>query len=117
MATIISLAKAKSLTQEYQQQNAAEGGPGLLTPDTQFLNGFFIDRATLEDMLSDTAAVGVCIDIAKDAAFVGQPVNIFNLVMVGAKPNLTGVSGYTYAATGNIYSDVPPCPTLCTYLG
>ncbi len=117
MATIISLAEAKSLTQEYQQQNSALGGPGLLTPASQFLNGFFIDRTSLEDMLSNTSVVGISIDIAKDAAFKGQPVNIFNLVVVGAQPNLGGVTGYTYVATGNIYSDWPPCPTICTNLG
>jgi hypothetical protein len=116
MASIIDLAKAKSLIQEYRDQNSAAGGPALVTPDKQSHHGFFIDRKSLEDVLSNPKVEGVSVNLAKHPDFAGKPDNVFTLVFSGAEPAPAGATT-PYVNTGKIYSDTPPCPPICTILG
>jgi hypothetical protein len=116
MATKIDLAKAKSLIQEYQQQNAAPGGPGIKTPEGHFLNGFFLDRQSLESILSNPKAVGVSLHLAKHESSVGSPENHFNLLFAGAEPNTEGGMPAPHVNTGDIFGDTPICPPWCSIL-
>jgi hypothetical protein len=115
MASIIDPAVAKTLIQDYQNRNAAPGGPALKTPDGDYLNGFFIDRACLETIFkSDDNCVGVSINFGKTAS-IDVSENVITLVFAGVVPATTGITPYN--TTGNIYSDPPPCPTFCSNLG
>jgi len=116
MATIIDVEKAKSLIQEYRLQNAAAGGPALVTPDKKFHNGFFIDRKSLEDILSNPNVEGVSLDFAKHPDFTGAAENVFTLVYSGAEPAAAGGTA-PYVSTGDCYTNPPPCPPFCTILG
>jgi hypothetical protein len=115
MATIIDQAKAKSLIQEYQKQNSSAGDAALITPEKQFHNGFFIDRKSLEDVLSNPNVTGISLNFAKHPDFTGSSGNVFTLVFAGAEP-APGASTQ-YINTGNIYSDTPTCPPFCMNLG
>ncbi len=115
MATITNLATAQSLIQEFQTQNATAAEAALKTPDGQNLNGFFIDRETLDAILSNPGIVGLSVSFAKHSDFVGSPQNVYTLVVAGAVPNTA--PGARYKSIGDIYSDVPPCPSFCVNLG
>ena len=65
MASPIDPTLAKSLIQEFRDQNASASGPGLTTPDGSFINGYFIDRQSLESILTDPNVDGVSIEYAK----------------------------------------------------
>jgi len=114
MASIIDPASAKSLIQEYQQQNAAPGGPAIKTHEGHHLHGFFIDRQSLEAILSNPKAVGVSLYFAKHPDFVGAASNHFTVIHVAAEPNTAlGVTA-PYINTGDAYCDPPPpCPPNC----
>jgi hypothetical protein len=113
MASVIDPVLAKSLIQEFQQQNAAPSGPGLKTPDGPYLNGFFIDRQSLDAILSNPAVVGISLYLAKNPGFVGSPDNIFTLVFAGAEPNNAPNPATPYVNNGDIYNQIPPCPPWC----
>lgn len=116
MASSIDPTLAKNLIKEYQTQNASDGGPALKTPDGSFLNGFFIDRQTLEDILnSDPTIAGVSVHLAKDPSAVGQPDNIFTILLAGAAENTAGQP--PYVRVGDFCGGPPPCPPWCTDLG
>lgn len=116
MASKIDRALAKQLIQEYKKQNTSAGGSGLKTPGGQYLNGFFIDRACLEAILQDTKMAGVCINFANHPKFKGQASNnVVTLIIAGAEPSTTGPAG-SYLSDGELYSDPPPCPTVCNNL-
>ncbi|MDF2432836.1 MAG: hypothetical protein JWP44_2467 [Mucilaginibacter sp.] len=115
MATIIDLNQAKSLIQEYRQQNATSGGPALVTPDKKFHHGFFINRKIIEDMLSNPNVLGISIDLAKHPDFTGSSENVFTLILSGAEP--ATAASTPYVNTGNIYCAPPPCPPFCVDLG
>jgi hypothetical protein len=112
MATIIDMEKATRLIHEYRQQNSAAGGPALITPDKKFHNGFFIDRQSLEDILSNPNVAGIGLDFAKHPDHVGSPDNIFTLVYSGAEPSPSG-SLTPYNSIGHKYCAPPPCPPFC----
>ena len=116
MATIIDQAKANSLIQEYRKQNSSAGDAALITPEKQFHNGFFIDRKSIEDVLSNPNVKGISLNFAKHPDFAGSSDNVFTLVFSGAEPAASG-SSTPYISTGNIYSDIPPCPPFCSSLG
>ena len=100
----------KSLIAEYQQQNAADGGPGLKTPDGSFLNGFYIDRKSIQDILDSNPDIsGISIQLAKDPSATGNPDNIFTIFY-------TGAIGSTppFTSSGGPYGPPPPCPPYCT---
>ncbi len=113
MATTIDPESAKSLIKEYQQQNAAQGGPALKTPDGKLLNGFFIDRESLERMLKNPKAAGISIHLAKHPDHKGSKENHVTLLYSAAEPN--PVSGAEpYVSTGEMGSNPPPCPPYCS---
>jgi hypothetical protein len=100
----------QSLIAEYQKQNAADEGPGLKTPDGSLLNGFYIDRKSLQDILDSNADIsGISIQLAKDPSATGKPDNIFTIFY-------TGAIGSTppFTASGGPYGPPPPCPPYCT---
>jgi len=116
MATIIDLEKAKSLIKEYRTQNSAAGGPALLTPDKKFHHGFFIDRQSLEDILSNPKVAGIHANFAKHPDFAGAKDNVFTMVYSGSEPAPAGAPT-AYVSTGNIYAGPPPCPPVCSDMG
>ena len=115
MASTIDPESAKSLIKEYQQQNAAAGGPALKTSEGSFLNGFFISRESLERMLSNPKAVGVSIHLAKHPNFKGSTENRITLLYAAAEPDPT-TGGAPYTNTGEICGDPPPCPPYCSVI-
>ncbi len=117
MASKIDLALAKSLIKEFQLQNASANGPALKTPDGPFLNGFFIDRESLDAILSNPKVVGLSVNFAKHPDFVGAKDNVFTLILAGAEPNTAPDSATPYVNNGDIYSDTPWCPPFCINLG
>jgi hypothetical protein len=117
MASIIDPVLAKSLIKEYQQQNTTAGGPGLLTPDKKPLNGYFIDRQSLETLLSNPKVVGISLHHAKHPDFAGKPDNVFTLAFAGAEPNTKLGATARYMNTGPIFDDIGVCPPNCTDLG
>ena len=117
MASTIDPTLAKSLIMEYQTQNTSAGGPALKTPDGSFIKGFFIDRKILEDILnSDSTIAGVSVHLAKEPSAVGQPDNIFTILLAGAAENTSGGQP-PYVRVGDFCGTPPPCPPWCTDLG
>jgi hypothetical protein len=116
MATIIDPESAKSLIKEYQQQNSASGGPAIKTPEGHFLNGYFLDRESLEKILSDPKAVGVSLHLAKHPNFKGSDSHHFTMVYGGAEPNTAPDAKTPHVNTGVMYSEPPPCPPMCSSL-
>jgi hypothetical protein len=116
MASIIDPESAKSLIKEYQQQNSAAGGPAIKTPEGHFLNGYFLDRKSLEAILSNPKAVGVSLHLAKHPASTGSAEHHFTALYAGAEPNTAANPATPYVNTGDIYGDTPPCPPACASL-
>ena len=116
MASPIDPTLAKSLIEEFQSQNASASGPGLITPDGSFINGYFIDRKCLETILSDPKIEGICVDYAKHPDFAGQPENVFTIVVVGAMTNAAPNAATEYISSGDYYDQIPICPPICTSL-
>ena len=117
MAKKIDPASAKSLIQQYQQQNGASGGHAIKTPDDKLLNGYFLDRESLESILSNPKVAGVSLHLAKHPDFKGNAGHHFTVLYAGAEPNTATNPTTPYVNTGEIYSDPPPCPTYCNNLG
>jgi hypothetical protein len=119
MASIIDKALAQSLIDTYRAQNSSAGGPGLLTPDNQFLNGFFIDRNSLDSILSNPDFAGVSIHFAKHPDFPTGNQNIFTIIFAGAVPNAAYVKGNgmpPYLNNDHVWDQVEPCPPVCANL-
>jgi hypothetical protein len=116
MASPIDPTLAKSLIKEFQAQNSSASGPGLTTPDGSFIQGFFIDRQTLETILGDPKIEGISVKHAKHPDFTGQESNVFTLIVVGAITNTTPGATTQYISSGNYFDQMPPCPPNCTTL-
>lgn len=116
MASPIDPTLAKSLIKEFQSQNASASGPGLTTPDGSFINGYFIDRQSLETILSDPKIEGICVEYAKHPDFAGQPGNVFTMIIVGAFTNTAPGATTQYISSGEYFDKLPPCPPNCTSL-
>ena len=117
MASIIDPQLATSLIQEYQTQNSTAAGPAIMTPDGKYLNGFFIDRQSLEAILtSNPQIVGISLNLAKHPDFIGSKENIFTIVFAGAEPNNAQNPVTPYISSGDIYDFVQPCPPYCSNL-
>ena len=116
MASKIDLALAKSLIKEFQQKNSADGGPALKTPDGSLIDGFFIDRQSLDSILSDPKIVGISLHYAKHPDFAGKPGNIFTLVFAGAVPNTEPGATTPFVSSGDIFDQMQPCPPNCNNL-
>lgn len=117
MASIVDPESAKSLIQEYRQQNAAVGGPAIKTHEGHLLNGYFLDRKSLEAILKDPKVAGISLKLAKHPDFKGKPGNHFTVLYSGATPNTAPNPATTYVNTGAVYGDTPVCPPICTTLG
>jgi len=117
MASIIDLTLAKSLIHEFKTQNTSSNGPALLTPDGQHLNGFFIDRHSVETMLSHEGCVGLSLNFAKHPDAVGSDQNIYTIIFTGVEHNAGGNSGTPYKRVGHTVDLLNPCPPYCTDLG
>jgi hypothetical protein len=116
MASTIDPESAKSLIKEYQQQNSAPGGPAIKTHEGHHLNGFFLDRQSLESILSNPNAVGVSLHLAKHPDSKGSPDNHFTVLYAGAEPNTEPNATTQYVNTGAIFDNSPPCPPFCSKL-
>jgi hypothetical protein len=116
MASIIDPTLAKSLIKEFRQHNSSAGGPALKTPEGHFLNGFFIDRESLENILKDPKNVGIHIHLAKHPDFAGKPDNVHTIAFVGSQPNTAPGAATPYVSSGDIYEYSVPCPPYCTDL-
>jgi hypothetical protein len=113
MSEIIDNELAKSLIKEYRQQNASPGGPGIKTHEGHHLNGFFLERETLETILNNPAVSGVSVHLAKHPDFKGKPGNHLTLVYGGAAPNPDAVPATPLVSSGAYYCGPPPCPPKC----
>ena len=113
MASVIDPALAKSLIKEFQNQNTSAGGPALKTNDGPFINGYFVDRQSLEAVLTNPNVVGISLSFAKHPDAVGSKDNIFTLVFAGAEPNNQPGATAPYMNTGDIYEQMLPCPPYC----
>ena len=116
MASTIDPTLAKSLIKEFQQQNASAKGPGLTTPDGSFINGFFVDRASLESILSDPKIVGISLEYAKHPDFTGKDGNVFTIIFVGVIPNTDPGASSPFISSGSYFDQMPPCPPSCPVL-
>jgi hypothetical protein len=119
MSTVIDKTLAKNLISSYQTQNSAVGGPALLTPDGQFLNGFFISRRSLDAILSTPSNIGVSVHFAKHPDHANATENIFTLMLTGAEanPDYPEVNGATpYVGRYEVWDQIMPCPPSCTDL-
>jgi hypothetical protein len=113
MASQINRGQAESLIQEFRNQNKASGDNGLKTPDGKHLNGFFLDRASLESILKDPKVAGIHVHLAKHPDFVGKTDNVHTLVFSGSVPNTAADAKAPYTSSGEMYGDVSPCPPWC----
>jgi len=113
MASIIDPESAKSLIQEYQQQNSSEGGSGIKTTEGHFLHGYFLDRESLETILSNPNVKGVSLHLAKHPDSKGSEHNHFTLLWTGAEPNPDAGAKAKFVNKGAIFGGTPPCPTNC----
>ncbi len=116
MAEKIDPALAKSLIQEFRDQNKASAEHGWKTPEGLHLNGFFIDRECLEAILSDKDNVGMHVHFAKHPDFTGKPDRVHTLTVTGTKPNTAPGALTPYVTNGDIYDKLPPCPPDCSSL-
>jgi hypothetical protein len=116
MSSPIDPQLAKSLINEFQLQNASASGPGLITQDGSFLNGFFLDRKSLESLLHDPNVAGISLQFAKHPDFAGKEENVFTIVFVGAVPNNDPHAKAPYKSHGYYMDKTPPCPPTCCEL-
>lgn len=112
MAKIIDRGQAQSLIQEFRNQNKAAGDQALKTADGQHLNGFFLDRASLENILKDPKVAGIHVHLAKHPNFVGKPDNVHTIVYSGSVQNQPDAAK-PFTSTGAVYGDTFPCPPWC----
>ena len=113
MAKKIDPAKAKSLVQEFRDQNKAAGEHAWKTPDGQHLNGFFIDRECLEGILKNEKVAGIHVYFAKHPDFVGKPDKVHTITVSGSAPAAPGAAT-PFVTVGDTMDSVPPCPPMCS---
>jgi len=119
MASVIDKDTAKALIAGYQSQNSGSNGPALLTPDGQFLKGFFISRRCLDAILSDKNNIGVSVFFSKHPDFPTSTDNKFTLVLSGSEINPDYPDDPTaapYVARYEAWDQIAPCPPMCTEL-
>jgi len=113
MASIIDPALAKSLINEFRTQNKAAAENAWKTNDGQPINGFFIDRESLQNIMNDGEVVGIHVYFAKHPDFAGKPDNVNTIAITGAKTNKAPGGTTPYVNDGEIYDFMPPCPPVC----
>ncbi|MBS1531739.1 MAG: hypothetical protein JSU01_15640 [Bacteroidetes bacterium] len=112
MASKIDRDHAQSLINEFRTQNKAAGEHAWKTYEGQHLNGFFINRECLENLLKDKENAGIHVYLAKHPDFTGKPDKVHTLAVVGAKPSPAGATA-PYTNDGDVYEMIPPCPPWC----
>jgi len=112
MASQIDRGQAESLIQEFRTQNKASGDNGLKTPEGKHLNGYFLDRASLENILKDPKVDGIHVHLAKHPDFAGKADNVPTVMYSGSTQNPEGAAK-PYATTGATYAATMPCPPWC----
>src|SRR5579871_3691971 len=110
MAQKIDPEKAKSLVQEFRDQNQAAGEHAWKTPEGHHLNGFFIDRESLENILKNEKVAGIHVNFAKHPDFLGKPDKVHTLTFSGSE-HAQAQPGAVSAK--EVYSDTPTCPPFC----
>ncbi len=113
MAKKLDPEKAKSLIHEFRNQNRAAGDQGWKTPEGHHLNGFFIDRESLESILKNEKVAGIHVSFAKHPDFEGKPDNVHTIAVSGSVATPPG-STAPYSSTQESYCDFPPCPPYCS---
>jgi hypothetical protein len=113
MASIIDREQAKSLIQEFRNQNKASAEHAWKTPDGQHLHGFFIDRESLENLLSNKENAGIHVYLAKHPDFAGKADKVHTIALVGAQPNTAEGASTPYVNDGDVLDMTPPCPPFC----
>lgn len=113
MASKIDPELAKSLKQEFRSRNRAAGEHALKTPEGQNLNGFFIDRETLESILKNEKVDGIHVHLAKHPDYAGKPDHVNTLMVSGSTRNTETGAATPYVSTGDTYTNVYPCPPWC----
>ncbi|CAN5189760.1 hypothetical protein BH09BAC6_BH09BAC6_17890 [soil metagenome] len=120
MASVIDPQLAKTLIKNYQEQNSSAGGPALKTAYGQFLNGFFIDRESLEAALKNPACTGLSLHFAKHPEHQDSKENVFTIVFAGAEPNPEwneeAENTPKYLNNGDAFEYMTPCPPDCSTL-
>lgn len=112
MAKKLDPEKAKSLIQEFRNQNRAAGDHAWKTPEGHHLNGFFLDRESLESILKDEKVAGIHVSFAKHPDFEGKPDNVHTITVSGSVPTQAGAA--TPFTSNDHVSGYPPCPPYCT---
>jgi len=113
MASKIDRGQAQSLIQEYRNQNKAAGEHAWKTPDGKHLNGFFIDRESLENILADKKNVGINVHFAKHPDFAGKSDKVHTLVYSGSAPNNAPGATSKFVSNSEMYGGPEPCPPWC----
>lgn len=116
MASIIDQELAKELIAAYREQNASADGTRLLTNQGHFLNGFFIDRASLDSILANPDVAGISIHLARHPEFPKGDKRIFTIIFGGATPNpdyIEGGKAARYLNAQHVWDQVEPCPPVC----
>jgi hypothetical protein len=116
MASQIDKEQAKSLMQEFRTQNQSKGEHALLTPDGQHIHGYFLDRESLENILSDKNNAGIHVYFAKHPDFAGEPDNVNTLLYTGSEPNPDPKVKAQYLSKGPVFVSSPPCPPVCSII-
>lgn len=112
MASKIDPRQAQSLIQEYRNQNKEAGEYALITPEGHHLNGFFLDRESLENILKNSKVAGIHVHLAKHPDIAGKPGKVCTMVYSGSVATQSG-SAKPYESTGDTYCDPVPCPPWC----
>src|ERR1700744_4628207 len=110
MASTIDPESAKALIKEYQDQNAAAGDNAIKTHEGHPLNGYFIDRDSMEKILSNPKAAGMSLHLAKHSQSQGSKQNHYTVIYGAAEPSTSPDAKTPYTNTGELYGDPPPCP-------
>jgi hypothetical protein len=114
MAQQLDPEKSKSLIQEFRNQNKAAGDHAWKTPEGHHLNGFFIDRESLESLLKDEKVAGIHVSFAKHPDFEGKPDNVHTIAVSGSIPNTQPGAATPFTSTAQCLCNYPPCPPLCS---
>jgi len=116
MASKINPTLAKSLIKEFQEHNEAADGMGLKTPEGNHVHGYFMDRESIESILSDPNVAGISLYHAKHPDHAGSPNKVFTLAYTGAEPNTEANAKTPYLNKQEVYT-TPVCPPYCGNLG
>jgi hypothetical protein len=114
MASKIDPELAKSLIKEFRDQNQASGENAWKTPDGHYLNGFYLERGKLEEILKDEKVAGIHVYFAKHKDFVGKPDKVHSALLTGAIPNPDPKATKPFIQSNDVVDDNPPCPPVCS---